>query len=105
MKSDGFDARRLRSRGSATWRWRFLAGCGAVFAGLGILLLMAGAATLLGRPSALGPLNESVGAAISVLVAGILLLWAGVYVWRRCRRRMRRSDDLSLSPGLLKKRG
>lgn len=105
MKSEGFDARRLRPRGSAAWRWRFFAGCGAVFAGLGILLLMAGAATLLGRPSALGPINDSIGAAVAVLLAGILLLWAGVYIWRRCRRRLRRPADLSMSPGLLKKRG
>lgn len=105
MKLDGFDARRLRNRGPTVWRWRFLATLGALLAALGVLMVMAGAATLLGRPSDLGPLNESIGAAVSVLIGGLVLLWLGISIWRRCRRRLRRSDDLSMSPNLLKKRG
>ena len=103
---DGFNARHLRPRGQPIWRWRLLAGLAALFAAFGVLLAMAGAATLLGRPPALGPLNASIGAAIALLALGLLLLWGGINVWRRSRRRMRRSrgDDLSLSPGLLKKR-
>jgi uncharacterized membrane protein len=52
-------------------------------------------------------LNDSIGAAIVLLLFGLFLLWGGINVWRRCRRRMRRShgDELSLSPRLLKKRG
>jgi hypothetical protein len=38
------------------------------------------------------------------LSIGLLLLWAGVRVWRLCRRRLRQPSDLSLSPGLMKKR-
>lgn len=106
LSDGGFDARRLRPRGPATWRWRLVAALAALFAAFGILLAMAGAATLLGRPPALGPLNDSIGAAISLLVVGVLLLWGGVDIWRRSRRRLRRnSGDLSLSPRLLKKRG
>ncbi|HSC84889.1 MAG TPA: hypothetical protein VLC30_14835 [Pseudomonas sp.] len=104
--SDGFDARRLRSRGPATWRWRFLAALAALSAAFGVLLAMAGTATLIGHPPALGPLNDSVGAAIALVLFGLFLLWAGVTVWRHSRRRLRRnSGDLSLSPRLLKKRG
>lgn len=104
--SDGFDARRLRPRGPASWRWRFLAALAALFASLGVLLFLAGSASLLGRPPALGPLNDSLGAAISLLL-GLFLLWGGISVWRRCRRRLSRrtGDALSLSPRLLKKRG
>ncbi|WP_068827734.1 hypothetical protein [Pseudomonas sp. BMS12] len=104
---DGFNARRLRPRGPSCWHWRLLAAIAALFAAGGVLLSMAGAATLLGRPPALGPLNDSVGAAIVLLLFGLFLLWGGINVWRRCRRRLRRGhgDGLSLSPRLLKKRG
>ncbi|WP_043309790.1 hypothetical protein [Pseudomonas sp. ML96] len=107
MKLDGFDARRLRPRGPGNWRWRALGALAALFAACGVMLSMAGAATLLGRPPALGALNDSAGAAIVLLLFGLFLLWGGVNVWRRCRRRMRRQygNDLSLSPRLLKKRG
>lgn len=107
LSDDGFDARRLRPRGPACWRWRFLGALAALGAACGVLLGMAGAATLLGHPPALGPLNDSVGAAVVLLLFGLLLLWGGVNVWRRCRRRMRRQTDneLNLSPQLLKKRG
>ena len=39
-------------------------------------------------------------------ISGLFLLWGGINVWRRCRRRMRRQhgNELSLSPQLLKKR-
>ena len=107
LSDDGFDARRLRPRSPGSWRWRALGALAALLAAFGVLLGMAGAATLLGRPSALGPLNDSVGAAVVLLLCGLFLLWAGVNAWRRCRRRMRRQygNDLSLSPRLLKKRG
>ncbi|MGH8352178.1 MAG: hypothetical protein ACRERY_01405 [Pseudomonas sp.] len=103
--SDGFDARRLRPRGAGNWRWRCGAALSALFATFGVLLAMAGAATLLGRPPALGALNATPGAASVLLVSGLLLLWGGVYTWRRCRRRLRRPSDLSLAPHLTKKRG
>lgn len=51
--SDGFDARRLRPKGPSNWRLRFGAALAALLATLGVLLSMAGAASLLGRPPAL----------------------------------------------------
>lgn len=106
LSDDGFNARHLRPRAPGIWRWRLLAAIAALFAAFGVLLAMAGAATLLGRPPALGPLNDSVGAASVLLLGGLFLLWGGINVWRRSRRRLRRShgDSLSLAPSLLKKR-
>ncbi|AOE86247.1 hypothetical protein [Pseudomonas sp. TCU-HL1] len=102
--SDGFNARRLRPRRPGSWRWRFAAALAALCAGFGVMLAMAGSATLLGRPPALGPLNDSTGAAIVLLLFGLLLLWIGVLAWRLCRRRSRRRNGLSMSPHLMKKR-
>lgn len=102
--SDGFDARRLRPREPGNWRLRLAAIMAALFATFGVLLAMAGAATLLGRPPALGTLNDSPGAATVLLVIGLVLLWGGIAVWRICRRRLRRPSDLSLAPHLMKKR-
>ena len=101
--SDGFDARRLRPRNASNWRLRLGAGLAALFATFGILLSMAGIATLLGQPAALGPLNESPAASVFVVI-GLLLLTFGVLLWRRCRRRLRRPSDLSMAPHLMKKR-
>ncbi|MDU9396776.1 hypothetical protein [Pseudomonas sp. zfem003] len=100
---DGFDARRLRPHAPRHLGWRLLAGCAALIATLGILLAMAGSATLLGRPPALGPLNDSTGAALTLLVSGLLLLAFGVGLWRHARRRFRRRSNLDLSPRLMKK--
>ena len=46
------------------------------------------------------------GFGVGLLLFGLFLLWGGINVWRRCRRRMRRQhgNELSLSPQLLKKR-
>ncbi len=102
--SDDFDARRLRPRQPGSWRLRIGAMFGALFAAFGILLAMAGIASLAGRGPTLGALNDSTGEAIVMLAFGLLLLWAGIAFWRRCRRRLRRPGGLGLSPHLLKKR-
>lgn len=103
-QTDGFSAS-LRLRRSFSWRLRFAAALTALFAVLGILLLMAGASTLLGRPPALGNLNDSTTDASVLLVLGVVLLWGGVLGWRKARRRMRqRRADLAMSPHLMKKR-
>lgn len=105
FSDDGFDARRLRSRGASVWRWRVLASLATLAAAGGVLLALAGMATLLGHPAALGPLNAGIGAASILVLCGLVLLWGGVSVWRRCRR-MRRggAGALRMSPQLLKKR-
>ncbi|WP_339509723.1 hypothetical protein [Pseudomonas sp. RL_15y_Pfl2_60] len=103
-QSDGFNPRRLRPREPGNWRLRFTAVLAALFAAGGVLLAMAGAATLLGRPSALGNLNDSPAASAVLLVVGLLLLWLGIALWRMFRRRLRRSGDLSMSRHLMKKR-
>lgn len=99
--SDGFDARRLRPRQPGNWRLRLAALLAALFAAGGVLLAMAGAASLLGRAPDLGALNDSRGAAGVLLAAGLLLLWGAILVWRHCRRR---PSGLSLAPHLMKKR-
>jgi uncharacterized membrane protein len=101
--SDGFDARRLRQRGPRNWRMRLGAAFSALLATLGVLLAMAGAASLLGHPPALGELNASPLGAALVIAAGLLLLYFGVRLWRACRRRMRRGQELNLAPHLMKK--
>lgn len=68
--SDGFDARRLRPKGQSNWRFRFGAAFAALLATCGVLLAMAGAASLLGRPPALGELNASPWARRSSWLSG-----------------------------------
>ncbi|KAA0947454.1 hypothetical protein FQ186_04850 [Pseudomonas sp. ANT_H14] len=101
--SDGFDARRLRPKGPSNWRLRLGAGFAALLTMLGVLLAMAGAASLLGHSPALGELNASPGGSAVVLVIGLLILWVGVWLWRRCRRRMRQPLELSIASHLMKK--
>jgi membrane protein implicated in regulation of membrane protease activity len=101
--SDGFDARRLRPKGQRNWRYRFGAAIAALLAMAGVLLAMAGAASLLGHAPAMGELNTNrVGAAV-ILVIGLFVLYIGVWLWRRCRRRSRQSRELNMSPHLMKK--
>ncbi|PTS83423.1 hypothetical protein DBR00_12955 [Pseudomonas sp. HMWF032] len=102
--SDGFDARRLRPRSAGSWQTRLGAALGALLATFGILLSMAGVAALLGQHSVLGPLNESAVAASLFAVIGLALLYVGIMLWRRCRRRARRATELNMAPHLMKKR-
>lgn len=104
-QTDGFNASHRRPRRPGNWRLRFAAYLTALFAVFGILLMMAGTATLLGRPPALGNLNDSTSDASMLLVLGLILFWGGVVGWRKSRRRMRqRKMDLAMSPHLMKKR-
>lgn len=102
--SDGFDARRLRPRGSSSWRLRLSAAVATVLAMLGGLLALAGVAALLGLPAALGPLHDAPSAAGTFVLIGLLLLGTGVMLWRLCRRRQRRTSELSMAPHLMKRR-
>ncbi|KAF1030327.1 MAG: hypothetical protein GAK37_01411 [Pseudomonas sp.] len=101
--SDGFDARRLRPKGTRNWRLRLVAGFAALLAIAGLLLAGAGAASLFGHPQALGELNASPGGAAVVAVIGVVVLWLGVWLWRRCRRRLRQPSSLNIASHLLKK--
>lgn len=87
------------------WSWRLGGIAGSLAATLGVLLMMGGAATLLGRPPALGELNDTPEKGWQLLVAGVVLLTVGIFVWRLCRQRLRIRTDLGLSPHLEKKRG
>ena len=101
--SDGFDARRLRPKGQSNWRFRFGAAFAALLATWGVLLAMAGAAALFGHLPALGELNCNRAGAAVILVIGLFVLYLGVWLWRRCRRRSRQSNALNMSPHLMKK--
>jgi len=101
--SDGFDAKRLRPRQPGAWGTRLAAALSALLATVGVLMAMAGAASLLGRPAALGELNGNPAAASLVLGGGLLVLYLGIWIWRRRRLRLRRGRELNLSPHLMKK--
>lgn len=101
--SNGFDAKRLRQRQPSNWGARMAAAFSALLATLGVLLAMAGAASLLGNVPALAELNASRAGAAVVLAGGLLLLYLGVLFWRRSRLRLRRSREPNLSPHLMKK--
>ena len=101
--SDGFDARRLRPKGPSNWRLRLGVAFAALLALCGLLLALAGGAGLLGHSPALGELNASPGGAAVLLVSGLLILWLGVWLWRRCRRRMRQPLSLNIASHLMKK--
>ncbi len=64
---------------------------------------MAAAASLFGHVPALGELNASRTAAAVILAVGLFVLYLGVWLWRRCRRRARQSRELNMSPHLMKK--
>ncbi|QXI30169.1 MULTISPECIES: hypothetical protein [Pseudomonas] len=103
ISDDGFDARRLRPKGESNWRSRLGAGFAALLATFGVLMTMAGIASLLGHAPAMGELNTNPGASTVILVLGLLVLYVGVWLWRRCRRRMRRGQSLNMAPHLMKK--
>ncbi|MCF7204112.1 LPXTG cell wall anchor domain-containing protein [Pseudomonas oligotrophica] len=101
--SDNFDARRLRPR-RPRQPWRRLAQLIAALLGLaGLLLLGSGLAQLAGLAPA-GLSGELDDASTWFLAFGLALLLAGLLLGRRCRRRSRGPGELSMAPGLLKKR-
>ncbi|NBF03887.1 hypothetical protein GV819_16460 [Pseudomonas sp. Fl5BN2] len=101
--SDGFDARRLRPKSPRNWRLRLGAAFSALLATFGVLLALAGTASLLGRAPALRELNANPAGSTVILLSGLLLLYIGVRLWRRCRRRMRQPLALNIAPHLMKK--
>lgn len=57
--SDGFDARRLRPKGPSHWRSRFVLTLAALVTLCGLLMALAGVASVLGGPAALSELNTN----------------------------------------------
>ncbi|HTN29462.1 MAG TPA: hypothetical protein VL178_01345 [Pseudomonas sp.] len=92
------------SRTPRRWSWRLGGIAGAMGATLGVLLMLAGIAGLLGRPPVLGDLHNSPIEGWQLLATGIVLLAVGIFIWRLCRQRLRIRTDLGLSPHLGKKR-
>ena len=92
-------ARRFRMHSQPRWHWRLALLLAALVVCLGALLLLAGAASLLGQPSTTPLIVEP----LPLLLGGGLLLCCGVLGWRACRTRLRRSSDISLPKHLLKK--
>ncbi|RMQ41701.1 hypothetical protein ALQ04_00479 [Pseudomonas cichorii] len=101
--SDGFDARRLRPKQPGHWRVRFGTAIATLLVTLGVLLTMAGASGLIGHPQALGDLDATPAGAGVIAVSGLLVLYLGIWLWRRCRRHRRRARGLSMSAHLMKK--
>lgn len=101
--SDGFDARRLRPRPRRTWRARLGAALGLLLCLGGLLSILLGALSLAEIPGLEGLAPSPEGAA-TALVAGLVALLPGIWLWQRCRRGLRPPEELSLSPHLFRKR-
>ncbi|MBA1265116.1 hypothetical protein ACYCFK_15810 [Stutzerimonas stutzeri] len=102
--TDSFDARRLRPREPRRWRSRIGMLLGLLLIILGMLLALAGAASLLGNNDTLGSLTLDPETAIASLLPGLVMLWIGLLVRRRVRRRLYGPGSISLSPRLGRKR-
>lgn len=102
--TDNFDARRLRPRQPRRWRSRFGMFLALLLIILGVLLTLAGAASLLGINQVLGDMTLDPEMAIASLLLGSVLLWVGLFIRRRIRRRLYGPSGISLSPRLGKKR-
>ena len=101
--TDNFDARRLRPREPRRWRSRFGMFLALLLITLGALLTLAGAAALLGINQLDGMTLDS-EMAIASLLLGSVLLWVGLFIRRRIRRRLYGPSGISLLPRLGKKR-
>lgn len=101
--SDGFDARRLRSKGTRNWGARFSALLSFLLVVAGLALIAAGIAALTLHPVQLTDLNGNPTAAGVTCAAGVLVAYVGLWVRRRSRRRSRRVGELNMAPHLMKK--
>ena len=98
--SAGFNPRRLRSPIPGRWRRGFCSLLAILLIGLGLALLASAFAGLSGQTTSLAttPAQTALGVFISCL-----LLWLGIFLWRRCRKQ-RQSGGLDIAPHLLKRR-
>lgn len=102
--TDNFDARRLRPREPRRWRLRFGLLLALSLIIIGVVLALAGGASLWDfeqLPASLALDHET---AIVSLLLGLLLFWAGLLLRRRIRRRLYGPSGISLSPRLGRKR-
>ena len=102
--TDTFDARRLRPREPRRWRSRFGMFLALLLALIGILLTLAGVASLLGVGQLSDVMTPAPAVAITSLMLGLLFLWVGLLVRRLIRRRLYGPSGISLSPRLGRKR-
>jgi nitrate reductase gamma subunit len=103
-RTDGFDARRLRPREQRSWGSRLGSFFGLLLIFFGLLLALVGAASLFSSHEALAAVAVAREVAVTFLALGLILLWTGLLIRRRVRRRLYAPSDLSLSPRLMKKR-
>ncbi|QAX82131.1 hypothetical protein [Candidatus Pseudomonas adelgestsugas] len=101
---DSFDIRRLRPKIQSNWHLHLAASFAALLVIVGLLLAGAGGVVgLFGHFLAFSlPSGNHSGSAI-LLVAGLLVLWLGIYLWRRSRRRIHQALSLNIASHLLKK--
>ncbi len=103
MKLSGdFDARCLRSRPRRNWRSR-LVGFFVLLLWLGGLGLLAVATTSLSGAHA--DIQAPLGVALSLFLAGVLLIICALLLRRRARRRQSGNGDLCLAPHLMRRHG
>lgn len=104
MKLSGdFDARCLRSRPQRNWRARLSGLFVLTLWAAALALLAAGAGSLSGAHD---QLDAPLGVAISLLLAGALLIVCALLLRRRTRRLLRQRDgDLCLAPHLTRRHG
>lgn len=101
--TDGFDARRLRPRGSRSWGLRIVIAFGVLLALAGTLLVLFAVASLFGDPQTF-EMMASRDASVVMLGVGSVLFLVGILLWRRARRRYSASGSLSMSRHLMRKR-
>jgi len=100
---DEFDARRLRPRQRHTWRSRLAALLCLVLVISGILLVLAGALSLVERLATVVQFQLERDLAFVALALGLMFLVLGLLL-RRYARRVSSDEGVSLSPRLMKRR-
>lgn len=103
-RTDGFDARRLRSRQHRSLGSRLGAAFGLLLVIAGVLMLGAGAASFLDDLQAFVSVPLEREAAITLISLGAGLFLLGVLIRSRVRRRLLQPSGLSMSPRLNKRR-
>ena len=101
--TDGFDARRLRPRGSRSWGARIVIAFGMLLVLAGMLLVLFALASLFGATDAFGIMAER-EAGMALLGLGSVLFLVGAVLWRSARRRFSSSGNLSMSRSLMRRR-